>query len=219
MKVIPAEVPGVLIIEPKVFRGRARLLPGDVPRSATRRRASAGPRAGQLLALGEGHAARAALPGAAGPGQAGAGGGRRRVRRGGGHPQGSPTFGKWVGVELSAENKRQFWVPPGASRTASTSSPSPLTSSTSAPRSTRRSMIAASRGTIRSWPSPGPPPAAAFCEGFSPAAAQGRVGASAVRKHVSSRVRFFIYFAGIGAIAAAFFIAVGLPIQMLRGVG
>lgn len=25
----------------------------------------------------------------------------------------SPTFGKWVGVELSAENFRQFWVPPG----------------------------------------------------------------------------------------------------------
>ncbi len=25
----------------------------------------------------------------------------------------SPTFGKWVGVILSAENKRQFWVPPG----------------------------------------------------------------------------------------------------------
>jgi dTDP-4-dehydrorhamnose 3,5-epimerase len=27
--------------------------------------------------------------------------------------RGSPTFGKWVGVELSAQNKRQFWVPPG----------------------------------------------------------------------------------------------------------
>ena len=25
----------------------------------------------------------------------------------------SPTFGKWVGVELSAENKKMIWVPPG----------------------------------------------------------------------------------------------------------
>jgi len=25
----------------------------------------------------------------------------------------SPTFGTWVGCELSAENKRMFWVPPG----------------------------------------------------------------------------------------------------------
>ena len=25
----------------------------------------------------------------------------------------SPTFGKWVGAILSAENKRQMWVPPG----------------------------------------------------------------------------------------------------------
>lgn len=25
----------------------------------------------------------------------------------------SPTFGRWVGVVLSAENKRQFWVPEG----------------------------------------------------------------------------------------------------------
>ena len=27
--------------------------------------------------------------------------------------RGSPTFGKWVGAELSAENHRQLWVPPG----------------------------------------------------------------------------------------------------------
>lgn len=25
----------------------------------------------------------------------------------------SPTYGRWAGVELSEENKRQFWVPPG----------------------------------------------------------------------------------------------------------
>jgi dTDP-4-dehydrorhamnose 3,5-epimerase len=27
--------------------------------------------------------------------------------------RGSPTFGRWVGVELSAENKRMFFVPKG----------------------------------------------------------------------------------------------------------
>lgn len=27
--------------------------------------------------------------------------------------QGSPTFGKWAGVELSAANRKQFWIPEG----------------------------------------------------------------------------------------------------------
>jgi dTDP-4-dehydrorhamnose 3,5-epimerase len=27
--------------------------------------------------------------------------------------RGSPTFGRWNGIELSAENRRQLWIPPG----------------------------------------------------------------------------------------------------------
>ena len=27
--------------------------------------------------------------------------------------QGSPTFGRWVGEELTEENQRQLWIPPG----------------------------------------------------------------------------------------------------------
>ena len=27
--------------------------------------------------------------------------------------QSSPTFGRWVGVELSEDNQRQLWIPPG----------------------------------------------------------------------------------------------------------
>ncbi|MCD4686745.1 MAG: dTDP-4-dehydrorhamnose 3,5-epimerase [Anaerolineae bacterium] len=30
--------------------------------------------------------------------------------------RGSPTLGQWVGAELSAENKRQMWAPPGFAR-------------------------------------------------------------------------------------------------------
>lgn len=36
---------------------------------------------------------------------------------------GSPTFGSWVGVELSAENNRQLWVPPGLAHGFAVTSP------------------------------------------------------------------------------------------------
>jgi len=32
--------------------------------------------------------------------------------------KGSPTFRKWYGIELSSENKRQLYVPPGFARTS-----------------------------------------------------------------------------------------------------
>ncbi len=36
----------------------------------------------------------------------------------------SPTFGRWVGVELSAENHRQLWLPPGMAHGFLVTSPS-----------------------------------------------------------------------------------------------
>ena len=67
----------------------------------------------------------------------------------------SPTFGTWVGVELSAENRRQLWVPEGLahgflvlSETADVLYKQP----TSTPQAARN----ASAGTTLGWPSSGP---------------------------------------------------------------
>ncbi|HYV43812.1 MAG TPA: dTDP-4-dehydrorhamnose 3,5-epimerase [Myxococcaceae bacterium] len=114
MNVLPTELPGVLIVEPKVH-GDARGfffeayhqqryadagIPGPFVQDNVSRSARGilrglhyqQPRAqGKLMSALAGRIWDVAVD----------------VRRG------SATFGKWVGVELSEDNRRQLWVPPG----------------------------------------------------------------------------------------------------------
>lgn len=114
MKVTATALPGVLMIEPRLFsddRGffmetynRARFAEHGIPdefvqdnQSRSRRKVVRGlhfqePNGqGKLLQVASGAIFDVAVD----------------VRRG------SPTFGKWFGLELSAHNHLQLWVPPG----------------------------------------------------------------------------------------------------------
>ena len=114
MKVLPQPIPGLLLIEPDVFgdaRGfffeswsEQRYAGAGLPEgfvqdnvSRSRRGILRGLHAqnpgtqGKLVQVLEGEVFDVAVD----------------IRRG------SPTFGRWHGVFLSAENKRQFWIPPG----------------------------------------------------------------------------------------------------------
>jgi dTDP-4-dehydrorhamnose 3,5-epimerase len=114
VKLIETEIPGVLIVEPKVFgdergffmetyrrdRYEEQGIPGTLVQdnlSYSRRGVLRGlhlqcPYAqGKLVQVFRGEVFDVAVD----------------IRRG------SPTFGRWVGIRLSGENKRQLWVPPG----------------------------------------------------------------------------------------------------------
>ncbi|WP_426730576.1 dTDP-4-dehydrorhamnose 3,5-epimerase [Myxococcus faecalis] len=114
MKVIPQEIPELLLLEPKVFgddrgffmelfhakRYADAGIPGPFVQDNYSRSAKGTLRGlhfqepqgqGKLVQVLAGSVYDVAVD----------------VRRG------SPTFGRWVGVELSAENRRQLWIPPG----------------------------------------------------------------------------------------------------------
>jgi dTDP-4-dehydrorhamnose 3,5-epimerase len=114
MNVIPTAIPGVLIVEPKVFTD-AR---GFFYESFNRKTMQAAGITGDFVQDNHSRSARHVLRGL-----------HYQIRQ----PQGklvravageifdvavdirrnSPTFGKWVGMKLSAENRHMAWIPPG----------------------------------------------------------------------------------------------------------
>lgn len=114
MNVIETDLPGVLIVEPKVF-GDDR---GFFMESWNARAFEAAGIAGPWVQDNHSRSARGVLRGL-----------HYQVRQTQGKlvratagavfdvvvdlRRSSPAFGKWMGLELSAENKRMLWVPPG----------------------------------------------------------------------------------------------------------
>jgi dTDP-4-dehydrorhamnose 3,5-epimerase len=121
MKLTPPTCPSVLVLEPRVFGDAAAGSWKAGTSVSSMRPAGAGPAGARYTFVQDNHSrsARGVLRGlhyqlpAACPGQAGARGSRGGLRRGGGHPPLRPRFGRWVGVELSADNHRQLWIPEG----------------------------------------------------------------------------------------------------------
>lgn len=114
MNIIETDLPGVLIVEPKVF-GDDR---GFFMESWNARAFEAAGIAGPWVQDNHSRSARGVLRGL-----------HYQVRQTQGKlvratagavfdvvvdlRRSSPAFGKWMGLELSAENKRMLWVPPG----------------------------------------------------------------------------------------------------------
>ena len=115
MKIIPTSIPDLLIIEPQVF-GDAR---GYFYESFNER--TFHEKTGVTLKFvqdNHSHSAKGVLRGMHYQIQQ-AQGKLVRCTRGAVYDaavdmrKSSPTFGQWAGVELSEENKRMFWIPPG----------------------------------------------------------------------------------------------------------
>jgi dTDP-4-dehydrorhamnose 3,5-epimerase len=114
IKVTPTEIPDVLLVEPRVF-GDER---GFFYESYNRRELAAAGLDAEFVQDNHSRSARGVLRGL-----------HYQIE----HPQGklvrvtagavfdvavdmrksSPRFGKWVGVRLSADDKRSLWIPPG----------------------------------------------------------------------------------------------------------
>lgn len=114
MNIIPTDIPDVLIIEPRVF-GDER---GFFYESYNQRAMIAAGITAEFVQDNHSRSARGVLRGLHYQTQH-TQGKLVRVISGSVYDvavdlrKSSPTFGKWVGMELSAENKRMAWIPPG----------------------------------------------------------------------------------------------------------
>ncbi|WPC05486.1 dTDP-4-dehydrorhamnose 3,5-epimerase [Pseudomonas benzenivorans] len=115
MKVIQTELPGVLILEPKVFGDERGFFYESFNARAFAEATGLNP---EFVQDNHSRSQRGVLRGLHYQVQQAQG---KLVRVTAGEVydvavdirRASPTFGRWVGVQLSAENKRQLWVPEG----------------------------------------------------------------------------------------------------------
>ena len=92
--------------------------------------------------------------------------------------QGSATFGKWIGVELSDENHRQLWLPPGMAHGFLVTSESAdflyKTTDYYAPQA-EASLMWADPALAIEWPTVGGPPQLAAKDAAAPMLAEAKV--------------------------------------------
>lgn len=116
MRALPTALPGVLILEPKVFGDARGFFVETYNRKTFAEAAGVDP---EFVQDNHSRSGKGVLRGM--HLQAGAHAQGKLVRVASGRVfdvaadvrRASPTFGKWVGVELDAESQRQIWIPAG----------------------------------------------------------------------------------------------------------